>query len=77
MPYVPLDVILAADFHYQSVLVDDGGKALQPFVEHSDGKAIRYSPQLLEAFLDEVVEEKPVALVLSDDITTNREKVNH
>ena len=62
---------------YQSALTDDGGEAFQLFVERSDGKVIRYLPQLLEAFLDEVIEEKPAALVLSGDITMNGEKVNH
>ena len=77
VPYVPPDVILATDLHYQSALTDDGGEAFQLFVERSDGKVIRYLPQLLEAFLDEVIEEKPAALVLSGDITMNGEKVNH
>ena len=34
-------------------------------------------PELLEAFLDEVIEEKPSALVLSGDITMNGERMNH
>ena len=56
---------------------DDGGKAFQEFVEHSDGKVVRYLPELLEAFLDEVIAERPSALVLSGDITMNGEKINH
>ena len=46
-------------------------------MERSDGKVIQYLPELLEAFLDEVIEEKPSALVLSGDITMNGERMNH
>lgn len=76
-PYVPPKIVLATDLHYQSAQADDGGAAFQLFVERSDGKVIRYLPELLEAFMDEVIEEKPSALVLSGDITMNGEKMNH
>ncbi len=76
-PYRPPRLVLATDLHYQSADADDGGKAFQEFVEHSDGKVVRYLPELLEAFLDEVIAERPSALVLSGDITMNGEKINH
>lgn len=76
-PYRPPRLVLATDLHYQSASADDGGKAFQEFVEHSDGKVVRYLPELLEAFLDEVIAERPSALVLSGDITMNGEKMNH
>ena len=58
-------------------MADDGGKAFNRFVERCDGKVVRYLPELLEAFMDEVIAEKPSALVLSGDITMNGEKLNH
>lgn len=76
-PYVPPKVILATDLHYQSASGWDGGKAFQLFVERGDGKVVQYLPELLEAFIDEVIEERPSALVLSGDITMNGEKMNH
>ena len=76
-PYRPPRLVLATDLHYQSAAADDGGKAFQEFVEHSDGKVVRYLTELLEAFLDEVIAERPSALVLSGDITMNGEKINH
>ena len=76
-PYVPTKLVLATDLHYQSAQAGDGGPAFQLFVERSDGKVIQYLPELLEAFLDEVIEEKPSALVLSGDITMNGERMNH
>ena len=38
---------------------------------------VEYLPELLEAFMDQVIEEHPSALVLSGDITMNGEKINH
>ncbi len=38
---------------------------------------VKYLPQLLDAFMDQVIKEKPAALVLSGDITMNGEKINH
>ena len=76
-PYVPPKLVLATDLHYQSAQAGDGGPAFQLFVERSDGKVIQYLSELLEAFLDEVIEEKPSALVLSGDITMNGERMNH
>ena len=76
-PYVPPTVILATDLHYQSHQADDRGQAFQTFVENCDGKVVEYLPELLEAFLDEVIEKEPSAVVLSGDITMNGESINH
>ena len=77
VPYQPPRIILATDLHYQSHDADDGGKAFRTFVEECDGKVVEYLPELLEAFLEEVIQEKPSALVLSGDLTMNGEKMNH
>ena len=76
-PYIPPRLVLATDLHYQSASAGDGGEAFQLFVERSDGKVVQYLPQLLEAFIDEVIEERPSALILSGDITMNGERMNH
>lgn len=76
-PYVPPKVVLATDLHYQSREAGDGGEAFQLFVERGDGKVVEYLPELLEAFIDEVIELNPSALVLSGDITMNGERMNH
>ena len=38
---------------------------------------IRYLPELLEAFIDQVIAEHPSALILSGDISMNGEEINH
>lgn len=76
-PYTPPKIILATDLHYQSAACQDDGEAFQTFVAESDGKVIQYLPELLEAFIDQVIAEKPSALVLSGDISMNGERINH
>ena len=46
-------------------------------MEADDGKLTGYTPQLLEAFIDEVIELHPDALVLGGDVTFNGEKQSH
>ena len=76
-PYRPPRIILATDLHYQSHKMDDGGKAFQKFVSECDGKVVQYIPELMDAFIEQVLRERPDALVLSGDITMNGERVNH
>ena len=76
-PYRPPRIILATDLHYQSHKMDDGGEAFRKFVKECDGKVVQYLPELMDAFIEQVIREQPDALVLSGDITMNGEKVNH
>ena len=76
-PYTPPKIIQATDLHYQSASSEDDGAAFNTFVERCDGEVVKYLPQLLDAFMDQVIKEKPAALVLSGDITMNGEKINH
>lgn len=76
-PYEPPEVILATDLHYQSSGAHDDGEAYRRFVEQGDGKVAAYLPQLLEAFLDQVIKQQPSALILSGDISMDGERINH
>lgn len=73
----PLTVYLASDLHYMSEIATDYGNAFETFEAKSDGKVIRYLPQILDALIEETVSRKPDALILTGDITMNGELVNH
>ena len=47
IPYTPPRIIIATDLHYQSAASEDDGDAIKAFVEHGDGKVVRYLPELL------------------------------
>ena len=76
-PYEPPTLAIASDLHYQSHSITDFGKAYRDFIASSDGKLVYYLPELLEAFSEEILAQKPDALILSGDITMNGEKENH
>lgn len=76
-PYEPPYFIIASDLHYQSPLMTDFGEAFQNFVRNYDGKVVEYVDSITDAFLAEVAEKQPDALILSGDLTQNGEKVNH
>ena len=62
-----------SDIHYLTPALTDDGPSFQAAVEADDGKLTGYTPQLLEAFIDEVIELHPDALVLGGDVTFNGE----
>ena len=76
-PKGPPRLILATDIHYLSPKLADYGEAFQRLTEKDDGKVLRYTPQLTDAFFKEALEYRPDALILSGDLTVNGEKVNH
>lgn len=73
----PPVLYIASDLHYQSSSATDYGAAYEEFVAVSDGKVITYLPQLLDAFIDEMIQAKPDAFLLTGDITMNGERINH
>lgn len=75
--YVPPTMIVASDLHYLSPAMTDYGEAFQDWMEADDGKVLRYSDQIIDAFLEEAAKKKPSVLILSGDISLNGEKVNH
>ena len=70
-------LIVATDIHYLARKLTDGKEAFTYMVEHGDGKMANYVRQITDAFLDEVIEEKPQALILSGDLSLNGEKLSH
>lgn len=77
IPKGPPSIILATDTHFYSAKMTDFGEAFQRMVAGDDGKIVPYSTEILEAFLDTVLEEQPSVLILSGDLTLNGEKANH
>lgn len=73
----PPVLYIASDLHYQSAAATDYGKAFQRQEAESDGKVIACLPQILDAFIDEMIEKKPRAFLLTGDITMEGERINH
>lgn len=73
----PPRVIIASDLHLLAKELMDGGERFQERAEKDDGKTVAYSGEIIDAFLKEVLEKKPDALILSGDLTFEGEKASH
>ena len=72
-----IKIIVATDIHYLAAELLEPESPFHQALKRGDGKMPHYSPQILDAFLTEVIHIKPKALILSGDITFNGEKKSH
>ena len=70
-------IIVATDLHYLAKELTDFGEAFEEKIHSDDGKVTDYVWEITDAFLDEVTEAKPQALVLLGDLTLNGELASH
>jgi 3',5'-cyclic AMP phosphodiesterase CpdA len=70
-------LIFATDLHYLAPSLTDNGPYFQNFIHNSDGKVVDCIDPLTDAFLAEVIDQAPAALILSGDITYNGERASH
>ena len=70
-------VVVATDLHYLAPSLTDHGPIFQRMMENSDGKCTPYCDEILDAFLLEVIELRPEALILTGDLSFNGERESH
>lgn len=70
-------IIVASDLHYLSPALTDYGPYFQSLIENADGKVTAYGKELVEAFVAQVLEKSPDALILSGDLTFNGAEQSH
>lgn len=68
---------IATDLHVLAPELMDRGAYFQQVVTNADGKMTVYSEELLKAFIHQVIQESPEALILSGDLTFNGEAASH
>ena len=72
-----ITLIEATDLHYIAPSLTDHGPYFEAMIQNSDGKVMEYIEELTDAFLSEVIERKPDALILSGDLTLNGARLSH
>lgn len=77
MKHRTFTVYIASDLHYLSDSINDYGPAFEKVITGSDGKCMMYNTQIVNAFIEEVIERKPDLLVITGDLTFNGEKASH
>jgi chromosome segregation ATPase len=70
-------VITATDLHYLAPELTDHGEYFWRVMENADGKVSEYCEEITEAFLEEVVAERPEALILTGDLSFNGARASH
>jgi len=70
-------LIVATDLHYIAPALTDHGAFFENMIHRSDGKVMEYIEELTDAFLAEVIEAAPDALILSGDLTFNGARESH
>ena len=73
----PFKLVLATDIHYLSPELTDRGYYFEQLNLQGDGRLLWYQQEILEAFLAEMREMKPDAVLLSGDLSYNGEKLSH
>ncbi|MGN1399832.1 MAG: metallophosphoesterase [Erysipelotrichaceae bacterium] len=75
--YQPAKILVTSDIHYLSEQLHDDGIAYQYMLDNSDGRLTQYCQQILDAFIEDVLYQKPDVLIISGDLTLNGEKLSH
>lgn len=67
----------ATDMHYLSRQLTDNSDYFVEIIKSGDGKMTQYSEEISEAFVEDVIAQKPDAVLIGGDITFNCEKLSH
>ncbi len=73
----PIEFIIANDIHYISPTLLGDGEFFRNPTGRADGKVVHYITDITDAFIAEVIEKKPQALILAGDLTLNGAIVSH
>ena len=73
----PIEFIIANDIHYISPTLLGDGEFFRNPTGRADGKVVHYITEITDAFIAEVIEKKPQALILAGDLTLNGALVSH
>lgn len=66
-------IVVASDLHYLSQALTDNGPLFRRIVEHGDGKLMLDIEAITEAFVEQMISERPDAVVLTGDLSFNGE----
>ena len=70
-------LLVATDPHFIAPSLTDHGPHFTALTENSDGKLMKYSEEIMDAFLAEAIAQKPEALLLTGDLSFNGALLSH
>lgn len=72
-----LTVVHATDMHFLSPGLTDYGDYFMFIIGSADGKVTHYTPQLMQAFVEDMLHLNPDAVILTGDLTLNGAPQSH
>ena len=72
-----ITIFHATDMHYLSQRLTENSPAFVEMIQGGDGKMVHCIDYIMDAFVSDVIENKPDYLVISGDMTFNGEKYSH
>ncbi len=72
-----LSIVVVSDLHYLDKGLFDLGPAFIRYVDSGDGRMFQYNNEIVDAFVDKMIETKPDILIISGDLTNNGELLSH
>lgn len=72
-----IKLIVATDIHYLGSELTDMGTGFIYSMEHGDGKVTNYIWEITDAFVAEILAERPDGVILSGDLSYNGERASH
>ncbi len=72
-----IKLAIATDLHYLSSELRDDGEAFELMTRFSDGAMTSYGDEIFDAFLSEMTDLRPDAVLITGDLTFNGEKKSH
>ncbi|AMC94145.1 hypothetical protein AOC36_09135 [Erysipelothrix larvae] len=71
-------IMIASDLHYLTPqLYSQDNETFMKMIRYSDGKMVHYAEEIVDSFINEVIETNPEVLILSGDLTFNGERLSH
>lgn len=70
-------IVHVTDMHYLSPSLTDYGEGFMDVIERADGKVTHYTPQLMQAFVADMLALAPDVVILSGDLTLNGAAQSH
>lgn len=72
-----LTLLMLTDIHYLSKELTGNGPAYDHLLTNGDGKLVKYSNEMMQAFTFESGMKHPSAVIIGGDLTNNGEKQSH
>ena len=72
-----VQIAFATDLHYISPKLTDKGPLFQYVASRNDGKLMLYTEEIVDAFIEQMLEERPDAVILGGDLSYNGEYESH